>query len=172
LTISTPPLLLQIPRFTSQGDRNFDIMAEVVLGAVASGITVGALVAQVTCSVVKLKSYWDQVQNAPREIQDLLEEVEILRHVLAATEDNQRRKVALMSAPPHILMCLRHCKEEVVRLQDLTDTLNIHLNAKSTVKRKWASTKVVVKKEMLERCRMSLGRAISLLCLSQQAYSM
>lgn len=78
-------------------------MAEVVLGAVASGITVGALVAQVTCSVVKLKSYWDQVQNAPREIQDLLEEVEILRHVLAATEDNPTSQGGFdVSSPSHI----------------------------------------------------------------------
>lgn len=147
-------------------------MAEVVFGAVASGITVGALVAQVTSSVVKLKSYWDQVQDAPQEVQDLLEEVEILRHLLVAIEDNQRRNVALMSDPIHMVMCLRRCKEEVVRLEDLTESLNNHLDAKCKMKRKWASTKVVMKKEMLEKYRMRLGRAVSLLSVSQQAYSM
>lgn len=40
-------------------------MAEVI-GIVASGISIGTLAAQITNSIVKLKSYRDQMQNARR----------------------------------------------------------------------------------------------------------
>lgn len=146
-------------------------MAEVVFGAVASGIAVGALVAQVTSSIAKLKSYWDQVQDAPRGVQDVSEEVETLRHLFAAVEDNQRRNVALGLDPSHMLMCLRFCNEEVARLEDFNESLNTHQDAKCKMKRIWASTKVLMEKEMLKRCKMRFKRAFGLLCVSQQAYS-
>lgn len=148
-------------------------MAEAI-GVVAGGIAIGTLAAQITSSIVKLKSYWDEVQDAPQDIQDLLEEVDIMRYLLNVIADSQQQNPAssLILDSTSMSSCLLLCKKEVDQLQDLTDNLGIHLNAKSTFKRKWASTKVVMKKEKVERYKMKLERAIRLLSLSQQTYSM
>lgn len=47
-------------------------MAE-VLGVLASGISVGTLAAQIVNSVTKLKSYWDEIKEAPEDIKLLIE---------------------------------------------------------------------------------------------------
>ena len=42
-------------------------MAELV-GVVASGISIATLAAQIASSIVKLKSYWNELQDAPEDI--------------------------------------------------------------------------------------------------------
>ena len=56
-------------------------MAERV-GVIASGISIAALAAQIANSVTKLKSYWDEVKEAPEDIQTLVEEIEALQLLL------------------------------------------------------------------------------------------
>ena len=148
-------------------------MAEAI-GVVASGIAIGTLAAQITSSIVKLKSYWDDVQDAPQDIQDLLEEVDILRHLLNVIADDQRQNSAssLILDSTSISSCLLLCKKEVDQLQELTDSLGTHLDAKGSLRRKWASMKVVMKKDKVEKYKTKLERAIRLLSLSQQTYSM
>jgi hypothetical protein len=98
-------------------------MAEVIIGVVASGITIGALAAQITSSTIKLKSYWSQVQNAPEEIQDIIEDAELLSHILAEIEDDQWRNPVsnLILDTTSTSRCLSYCKEGADQLKVLTD---------------------------------------------------
>jgi hypothetical protein len=50
-------------------------MAE-VLGIITSGLAIGQLIGSITSSIIKLKEHWDQVKDAPGEIQSLLLEID------------------------------------------------------------------------------------------------
>lgn len=72
-------------------------MAEAV-GVLASGIAIGTLAAQITSSVIKLKSYWDQVRDAPEDIKDLMEQIDNYNNVLAQLEEGQRQSPIRVSS--------------------------------------------------------------------------
>lgn len=147
-------------------------MAETI-GVVASGIAIGSLAAGITSSIVKLKSYWDQVQNAPDDIHDLIEELEVFSHLLADIADDQQQNSmsSLVFDSTAISRCLQHCQRGADRLKALTDNLSMELDALTRTKRKWASAKVVLKKDQIDKCKEKLERAIRLLSLSYQMYT-
>lgn len=144
-------------------------MAEVV-GIVASGVSIGGLAGQITASIIKLKSFWDQVQDAPADIRDLIEELEDLNYLLADIEDEQRLTSTVLDSTSS-MRCLQHCKQGAARLKEVTDSLSTDLQANSKLKRKWASTMVMLKKEKIDRYKAKLERAIRLLSLSHQLYT-
>jgi len=148
-------------------------MAEVVVGVIASGISIGTLAAQITSSIIKLKSYWDQVQDAPEDMRDLMGELENLNQLLIEIEEDQRQNPMsnLILDPSSSSRCLQHCKQGATRLKELTDSLSEDLEGKSKIKRKWASVKLVLKKDKIDRYRMKLQRVISVLKLSHQIYT-
>ena len=147
-------------------------MAEVV-GLVASGISIGTLAAQITSSVVKLKSYWDELQDIPEDIQDLIEELEILYHLLAdIEEDLQRNPVSgLLLDNTSTSRCLSHCKRGADQLKELTDDLSADLDSRNKLRKKWASTKVMLKKDKIEKYKKKLERAVNFLSLALQSYN-
>ena len=147
-------------------------MAEAI-GVIASGITIGTLATGIASSIVKLKSYWDQVQDAPEDVRDLIEELEDLSYLLADIEDDQRQNPmsSLILDSTSTSRCLQHCKQGADRLKELTDNLRTDLDAPRKLKRKWASAKVVLKKSQIDRYKAKLERAIRLLSLSYQLYT-
>ena len=147
-------------------------MAELV-GVVASGISIGTFAAQITSSFVKLKTFWDEVRDIPEDIQDLIEELEDLYYLLTdLEEDRQRNPVSsLILDSTTTSRCLSRCKQGADQLKELTDELNSDIQKRSKLGKKWVSTKVVFKKERLERYKKRLERAIRLLSLSHQLYT-
>ena len=145
-------------------------MAELV-GVVASGVSIGTLAAQATSSLIKLKGYWNQVRDAPEDIQDLLEELEILSHVLAQIEDDQRENPLSTEVSGSTSECLLYCKQGVDRLEKITAGIQSDLKASSRFKRKWGSAKVLFKTHQVDKYKARLERAIRLLSLSHQIYT-
>jgi hypothetical protein len=147
-------------------------MAELV-GVVASGISIGALAAQIAASISKLKSYWNEIQEAPDDIASLIEEISDLHMLLADIEDDQRRNPmsSLLLDSTASSRCLEHCKRAADRLSELVDEVASDIQSSSGVKRRWASAKVVLKKDSLEKYRSKLERAIRLMTLSHQCYT-
>ncbi|MCJ1455558.1 hypothetical protein MMC28_005913 [Mycoblastus sanguinarius] len=123
-------------------------MAEAI-GVAASGIAIGTLAAQITSSIFKLKSYWDQIQNAPEDVRDLIEEVELLQHLLVDIEEDQQRNPisSLILDSTSMSKCLQQCKQGVDRLRELTDSLGTDLEASKILRKKWSSAKIVFKKD-------------------------
>ena len=60
-------------------------MAEAI-GLVAGGINIATLAGQALKSAVKIKEYWNQIHDAPEEVQDLLDELDLLCRLLADME--------------------------------------------------------------------------------------
>lgn len=65
-------------------------MAEAI-GIISGAITIGALATNVAMSVAMLKSYWGQLEDAPKDIKGLIDEIEILSLILDDIKDDQRR---------------------------------------------------------------------------------
>ncbi|KAM0797736.1 hypothetical protein BDR22DRAFT_862168 [Usnea florida] len=147
-------------------------MAEAI-GVVASGIAIGSLAAGITSSIVKLKSYWDQVQNAPEDMHDLFEELEVLGHLLADIADDQQKTSmsGLIFDSTAISRCLQHCQKGADRLKELTDILSRDLDTSTRRKKRYASAKVVLKKGQIDRYKEKLEGSIRLLSLSYQMYT-
>lgn len=147
-------------------------MAEAV-GVVASSVAIGTFAAQITSSIVKLKSYWDQVHDAPEDIRDLMERVDNLNHVLADIEDDQRRTPVLSGVLGRASLsnCLQHCQKAADGLKKLIEELRTDLESGNKLRRKRGSLKVVLKKVKIERYRAKMEWAISLLGLSNDLYT-
>ena len=148
-------------------------MAEVVVGVVASGISIASLIAQVANSVTKLKSYWDELKEAPEDIRLLIEEIEDLYLLLYDIEDDQRQNPmsSKLLDSASASRYLEHCKRGADNLKKLTEDLGDDMNAPDRFRRKWASAKVVFKKDKIEKYKARLERAIRLLSLSHQCYT-
>ena len=147
-------------------------MAEAI-GVAASGIAIGSLAAGITSSIVKLKSYWDQVQNASEDMHELVEELEVLGHLLADIADDQQKNSmsGLIFDSTAISRCLQHCQKGADRLKELTDILSRDLDTSTRRKKQWASAKVVLKKTQIDRYKEKLEGAIRLMSLSYQMYT-
>lgn len=147
-------------------------MAE-VLGIVASGISVGTLAAQIVNSVTKLKSYWNEIKEAPEDIKLLMEEIEDLQLLLTEMEQDRSRNPmsGTILEPSSASKCLSLCKRGAATLKQLADDLGADIDASSRLKRKWTSAKVVLKKDKIVKYQSRLGSAIRLLSLSHQCYT-
>jgi hypothetical protein len=147
-------------------------MAEVV-GVVASGISIGSLTVHIATSISKLKSFWDNIQEAPEDITSLIEEISDLHELLADIEDDQRRNPisSLLLDGTVSSRCLEHCKRAADRLSELVDKISMDIQSSSRVKRKWVAAKVVLKRDRLEKYRSKMERTIRLMTLSYQCYT-
>ncbi len=119
-------------------------MAEVVVGLVASGVSIGTLAVQIATSIAKLKSFWDQVWEAPEEISLLIEEIEDLHLILDDISNDQSRN-AMSSAlldNASASSCIQHCQRGYDRLRELVDDMAAEVNGRGGLRRKWASMKI------------------------------
>jgi hypothetical protein len=146
-------------------------MAE-VFGLIASGVTIGALAGQIASSVVKLKSYLDQVKDAPEDISVLIDEIECPRFLLADIEDDQRRNPysAMLLDNNSVSRCLDHCKRGAERLQRVVDEIAVEFGCLKPRKR-WKTAKIIWKRDRAEKYRAELAGAVRLLTLSHQVYT-
>jgi len=147
-------------------------MAEVV-GLLASGISIGSLAAQIGSSILKLKCYCDEIQEAPEVVRDLLENIEDLYSILADIEDDQIRNPvsALLLDGRSRNRCLTHCQKAAFRLEELVNDIRVDIDSSKQLRKRWAASKVVLRKEKLDRYRDKLERTVRLLALSEQCYT-
>lgn len=147
-------------------------MAEVV-GIIASGISIGSLAAQIGSSILKLKGYWDEIQEAPEVVRGLIEDIEDLHSVLTDIEDDQTRNPisALLLDGNSRTRCLNHCQKAAARLEELLNEMRADIDASKRLRRKWAASRAVLKRDKIDRYRDKLERTVRMLALSEQCYT-
>ncbi|TGO64904.1 hypothetical protein BCON_0005g01040 [Botryotinia convoluta] len=138
-------------------------MAEI--GIIASGMGVASLGLQLMDGVRKLKQFWDEVKEAPEDIQYTLEELETLSLVLSDIHTSNLNLPWIPSAT--VTRCLELCR----RGTDILNTTVKDMNGAISKRRKIGSAKVVLKKDTLEKFRNRLTDAQYVLMLSRQTYS-
>ena len=138
-------------------------MAE-VLGVVASGISIGSLAGQLLESLQKIHRFWKNVDGAPKDIGDLIQELQVLASVFYELMNQPADSQALPSQS--IQTCLQYCCKILDELGPIV--LKLHGDLAGGKQRKqWASIKSAFKKEdlreltqRLERSKSTLGIAI------------
>ena len=143
------------------------------MDVVASSITIGALGVNIANSVVKLKKCWDSIQDAPEDIQFLIERVEILSQILRDVEEDQKQNSmsSMLLDESTASKCLKTCKAAADRLRQLTEKMATSIDTSRQLKRKWISAKVVLKKDKILKFEKELQSCISLLQLSHEMYT-
>ena len=143
------------------------LMAEVI-GVIASGISVAQLAGQVTHSVLKLKSYWEQIEKVPTEIRCLMRKLDSLNTILGHIQEGQARKALpdLVFANACVEQSLELCKEGEDQLSALVEELREKIDGKTGWKKRIASAKVVLRKEELKILKRRMKNSISLLTLA------
>ncbi|KIN07099.1 hypothetical protein OIDMADRAFT_109424 [Oidiodendron maius Zn] len=147
-------------------------MAE-AFGLIASGVSISALAGQIASSVVKLKSYLDQVRDAPEDINILIDEIEDLHFLLSDIEDDQCRNPysAMLLDNNSATRCLDHCKRGVERLRRVVDEMAVEFECLKPMKRRWKATKIIWKWDRVEKYKAELASTVRLLTLSHQIYT-
>ncbi|KAF7939477.1 hypothetical protein BELL_0060g00190 [Botrytis elliptica] len=138
-------------------------MAEI--GIIASGMGVASLGLQLMDGVRKLKQFWDEVKEAPKDIQYALEELDALSLVLSDIHTSNSNLPSIPSAT------VTRCSELCRRGTDILNTIVKDLNVAISKRRKIGSAKVVLKKDTLDKFRNRLRDAQYMLMLSRQTYS-
>jgi hypothetical protein len=137
------------------------------LGVAASGIGIASLAIQVGDSILKLKSFWEAVKEAPEDIKHLIDEIEILSLVLSeiGKESDEGEEPPIASALAS--KCQELCRGGLGALQDVVHELGSEMKKRKRV----GSVKAVLKKETVDKLKDRLRSAQLLLMLSNITYT-
>ena len=143
------------------------------MDVVACSITIGTLAASVAKSVVKLKACWEAIQDAPEDVHFLVKRVEVLSLILRDMQDDQTQNPVsnLLLDGSTVSTCLETCKAAANRLGQLANKMATSIESSRQLRRKWASVRIVVKKNTIEKFEAELQSCISLLQLSHETYT-
>ncbi|THV53833.1 hypothetical protein BGAL_0041g00420 [Botrytis galanthina] len=136
-------------------------MAE-ALGIAGSAVGIISLAVQLGDGILKLKSFWNAVKDAPEEILYILDELDITHVLLTEIEDS----LGNQTISPAAARSLRLCQKGV----DILNKAVKELEDEMKRRKKWGGVKMVIKKELLEKMEKRLGRANSLMMMAHQNY--
>lgn len=147
-------------------------MAE-ILGVVASGVSIAAFAGQIVSSIMKLKSYIDQVKDAPEHIRILVDEIDDLQLLLSELSDDQSRypHQEMLAGNKSVMRSLESCQRGVDRLRWVVDEIASDFGMLKPMRRKLISVKVVWKKGKIEKYRADLAATVRLLTFAYQIYT-
>lgn len=149
-------------------------MAEAV-GLAASVIAIGQVAGAVGKSVLRLKNLWDEVNDVPGEISDLLEELQILDPLLKGID----KEMTQNSLPAEVWdtsgaqLSKQYCQQAMESLCNMTNDLDREIKeSRGKVRKKIASAKAILKKDSIARHEKKLRKALNLLDLAMRSYQM
>jgi Fungal N-terminal domain of STAND proteins len=145
-------------------------MAE-VLGLFASGIAVTQLADGIVRSIRNIRDFWQSVRDAPKDLNDALEELEILGATLMELQNDLRNHGGRGLSGTAASECLQYCRKAAGDLEAIVMGLKQGLDLKSG-RRHWAAIKASFQKRALQDFQQRLDRAKSMLTLAISSYSL
>ncbi|KAM0319172.1 hypothetical protein ACHAO8_001316 [Botrytis cinerea] len=141
-------------------------MAE-VLGTVASGIGVVQLAGNLVSSIIKLKGYWDQIQDAPDDIGYLVREIDTHHLILRSILESQARMTSSGRPSDTFLEhSLKLCEDSSNELNELVKALEKEMKSSNKWRSKLGATKVVLKNDQLKRLKKRMKNASKVMNLA------
>ena len=140
-------------------------MAE-VLGVAASGVGVASFALQLVNSATRLRCLWADVKDAPKEVLDLVREIEVLGRLLGTIKTIHRPIPDAAIFKAIIDQCYSLCEESAQNLQKVAHELEMLIKQKRTL----GSLRIVLKKDIVAKLTSQLERSKSSLLLAQQTY--
>lgn len=147
-------------------------MAELV-GVIASAVTFGTVVAQLTKSITCLKDFCEQIRDLPSDISWLVRDIEILGLVLGDIEGEfvQKPITSGLNDSKHVQQSLEFCREAAVGLETTYRDLVQDVQSGARIPQYYAMMKLVMRRSRIEKYKSRLQDVIRLLLLSQQCYT-
>lgn len=136
-------------------------------GTIAGGLGIASLAIQIADSLLKLKNFLDNVKEAPEEIKHLLSQLEALRMVLAASDTTDDQENVSAAVATSVKSCERLLIQAAAELETTVKELDVIIGKK----KRMGGFKTVLKQGTIDRIRLRLRDAQSLLVLSNQYYS-
>ena len=131
------------------------------LSAAASVIAVASLAFQLAESTKNLFEFWDSVQHAPEEINDIKSELESLRNVLEQIGHEAQHQ----PSSPSTASALRLCSRKINTIRSLTADIESGFTCSRIRTRKWSALRAAFKREKIEKVQNSLNRLKATLIL-------
>ncbi|KAG7135566.1 hypothetical protein HYQ45_006646 [Verticillium longisporum] len=143
------------------------------LEAVGLGLGATQFAAELAVTIVKLKRLWDEVQDVPDHIQSILEELEDVDLILQDVEEQVNRDEIPDELKSTVLpRVLRSTQRAYRALEDLVESLDRQIVSSRGFRRRLVSVRVVVKKPVLEKMESQLRRALDILNMAINSYTM
>ena len=148
-------------------------MAELV-GLVASSLALAEVAVKTGGAVAKLKRLWEEIQDVPKAITNLMKRIEIADSIIWEME-NEMKEQAQTSTMVYnnatVRSSIELCRQAVQDITELADDLHIQINrqkGRGGMKRGVAKVKICLKNEVLADHEKRLQNAFTLLCAAQQ----
>lgn len=146
-------------------------MAEVV-GIVASGIAITQLSASILKGSWKLRSAWSQFQDAPKGIEHVLEEVDILAGMLISFEPIINQRIQHNAMKANVLECLGLCQRVAGELEDLAAVFPVNSGqGQGKTKQLALKWKAYYRRDEIINIRERLQRAVNYLNMAVMCYA-
>ncbi|KAK6853839.1 hypothetical protein PG995_010651 [Apiospora arundinis] len=143
------------------------------LGVVASGIAVAQLGVATGGAVLKLKQLWDQINDTPETISDLIERIDLIYPSVWEFE----QQCSQYGLPPTLwdnttaTRSLAYCRKALKKLSDVVDAFAAQIATRRGFRKRLVAFKVVLKKEELKRLEEQLRNSLEVLRYAQDAYT-
>ncbi|KAJ5670459.1 uncharacterized protein N7477_005822 [Penicillium maclennaniae] len=140
-------------------------MAELV-GVIASAVTFGTVVAQLTKSITSLKDFCEQIRDLPS---DMLACARYRGDI--ETELVQKPITSVLNDSKHVQQSLEFCREAAVGLETTYKDLVQDVQSGARIPQYYAMMKLVMRRSRIEKYKSRLQDVLRLLLLSQQCYT-
>ncbi|KAM0595916.1 hypothetical protein ACHAPN_004956 [Verticillium nonalfalfae] len=142
------------------------------LEAVGLGLGATQFAAELAVTIVKLKRLWDEVQDVPDHIQSILEELEDVDLILQDVEEQINRDEIPDELKSTILpRVLRSTQRAYRALEELVESLDRQIVSSRGFRRRLVSVRIVIKKPVLEKMESQLRRALDILNMAINSYT-
>jgi hypothetical protein len=145
-------------------------MAE-IFGVATGGMSVASLAIQIVDTIERLHKFWRAIKDAPKNIIDTLDELEVLggmlMHLHSHLKEDELSNPSDVAARRSLDYCRRVARELGVIACDLQQGMN-----GSNARRRWTVVKYVGKKSALDELQARLERAKSMLSLAIECFSL
>ena len=132
------------------------------LSIAASVMAVTSLAFQLAETTKNLFDFWDSIQHAPEEINDIKSELESLRNVL----EHIGHEAQHQPPSPSMVSALRLCSGKVNTVRSLTADIDSGFTSSRIYTRKWSALRAVLKRDKIEKVQNSLNRLKATLILA------
>ena len=134
------------------------------LSAGASGIAVVSIAIQLAESIKRLSDFVGSIQEAPKDIESILFELQML----SGTLDDIRLHSSVYNANSNTEFVLEKLERKITAFLNLANQYKPGLDSKSRRTRKWNALKIAFKSDKFKKIRESLNETKITLILARQ----
>ncbi|CEJ89519.1 hypothetical protein VHEMI05360 [[Torrubiella] hemipterigena] len=141
-----------------------------LLGVVSSGINAAGFPGQLAKQAFELRRLWNEVQDAPEDVFDLIDQMEWLQPMVSSMGNSLSDHS--VNVPNGAEQCLVQCGKALSNLQKLAIDLSQNITSNKRLKKSIAKIRVIIKKEQLQKYHSRLENALNGLRTACLVYTM